>query len=161
MTDPRREELKKRIMDHSVPEPNTGCWLWTMSTDRDGYGSTKLGQKSWRANRLSYFLFKGEMGDRLVCHKCDTPQCVNPDHLYLGTNRDNNIDAVIRRRHHKVANTHCPSGHAFTPENTTITKSGFGGWRRCKTCDKAHWKQANRKRLLKEKSSKAVPKKHT
>ena len=83
--------LKERILKLSTPEPNTGCWLWIGSSDPDGYGSIYLNRKErHRAHRISYKAFNGDFDSNLlVCHQCDVPSCVNPDHLFLGTHQDN------------------------------------------------------------------------
>ncbi len=73
------------------------CWLWTGPVNHGGYGKTHFNGKEWRANRLSYFLTRGEMPN-LALHRCDTPTCCNPGHIYSGTNQDNDKDRVDRGR---------------------------------------------------------------
>lgn len=85
--------LKKFILSISFPEKLHDCWIWINGTDRKGYGRFYIGRKSLAAHRVSYLIFKGNIDDGLcVCHTCDTPQCVNPDHLWVGTIQDNNLD---------------------------------------------------------------------
>ncbi len=80
-----------RFMSHVTK--TEACWNWNSSKDGGGYGQTNIGSEKIKAHRLSYELFKGEITDNLlVCHGCDNPSCVNPEHLWLGTNKDNMKD---------------------------------------------------------------------
>jgi len=80
------------------------CWIWTAGTDKNGYGKFKIRkdciQADQRAHRYSWSLLTGRpIPDGLVvCHKCDKPMCVNPSHLFLGTNLDNQTDCVEKGR---------------------------------------------------------------
>lgn len=89
-----------RLTERSMPEPNSGCWLWTERVDpKGGYGEIRLGRKKWRAHRLSWAVHFGAAPDSLmVCHKCDVPSCINPAHLFLGTARDNMVDMARKGR---------------------------------------------------------------
>ena len=75
------------------------CWLWMGTTNGDGYGRFKIAGRLVGAHRFSYYLHKGPVGDRQVLHTCDRPNCVNPEHLFLGTHSDNMKDMYDKRRH--------------------------------------------------------------
>lgn len=75
-----------------------GCWLW-LRGKRNGYGQFDLKGKTVSAHRASYEFYVGKIPDGLrVLHKCDNPPCINPDHLFLGTDRDNVADCVKKGR---------------------------------------------------------------
>ena len=85
--------------DFYEPVTEAGCWLWMGSIDSKGYGGIKVDGKQMGAHRRSWVLANGPIPDRLhVLHKCDTPSCVNPSHLFLGTNYDNVQDMVRKGR---------------------------------------------------------------
>jgi hypothetical protein len=80
-----------------VEEVNTGCWNWIANYRR--YGHLKVDGKNTAAHRFSYSHFNGEIPEGLlVCHKCDNSLCVNPNHLFLGTYKDNHNDMVAKNR---------------------------------------------------------------
>jgi hypothetical protein len=83
-----------------IPEPNSGCWLWTGAVRGCfGYGETREMGRKVLAHRMSYQLHRGKIPDGMcVLHKCDVPLCVNPDHLFLGTYSDNRRDCIRKGR---------------------------------------------------------------
>jgi len=80
------------------------CWLWNAGKTPNGYGHLKVNQVQYLAHRYSWLLHKGEIPDGLcVLHKCDVKECVNPDHLWLGTKGDNWRDCIAKGRHNPGA----------------------------------------------------------
>jgi hypothetical protein len=91
--------LRFRFDAKWMPEPNTGCWLWLAAGNDLGYGHIGFRRRVEKAHRASWIIYRGPIPPGLgVLHKCDTPSCVNPDHLFLGTNQDNVDDKVTKGR---------------------------------------------------------------
>ena len=94
--------LLDRFMAKVSPEPNSGCWLWDGSLNRNGYGQFRQGggKELTTAQRAAYQLLIGQIPTGIqVLHKCDVPCCVNPQHLFLGTIQDNMADRNAKKRH--------------------------------------------------------------
>ena len=76
-----------------------GCWGWKGSIIRNNYGTVKYENKNLFSHRVSWIIYKGEIPKgMLVCHSCDNPICTNPEHLFLGTYKDNMQDMIKKGR---------------------------------------------------------------
>lgn len=116
----------------SEPDPNRGCWLWTGATNHNGYGvMLNAKRKTVRAHRVCFEAANGPIPDGShVCHTCDTPCCVNPDHLWLGSIKDNAIDKTRKGRNPVVALTPFQVREIrASPDNTNTLARRYGvGW---------------------------------
>jgi len=94
---------KEKILNNYQPIPYCGCFIWDSCLDqKDGYGTVWFQGKQERVHRVVYELVKGPIPKGMcVCHHCDTPSCMNIDHLFLGTSKDNTADMWAKDRHPK------------------------------------------------------------
>lgn len=84
--------MRERIESASIPEPNTGCWLWLGAVNKGGYGTISIGGRTALAHRVSFELARGRAAGALVVdHRCRVRHCVNPDHLRAITGRENTL----------------------------------------------------------------------
>lgn len=122
----------KRFWEHVMPEPNSGCWIWTASLDKRGYGQFNS-HKIVKAHRFSYEMRHGLIPHNYgLDHKCRVRCCVNPDHLEPVTQRENTLRGEGPCAKH-ARKTHCPQGHAYAEHGVIVGVRE----RRCKICHAA------------------------
>ena len=108
---------EERFMDKVFPDPNTGCWLWGSANKASGRGLFTLDGGSRSAPRVAFMLFVGPIPTgQCVLHTCDVPECVNPGHLYLGTQQDNVRDRDRRGRAADVRGEKNPNASRMTDQ---------------------------------------------
>lgn len=149
-----RGSIAERFERSTIPEPNSGCLLWLGSHDHHGYGQMRNGQTLFYVSHIALQLAGRPIPKGMwALHRCDNPYCVNADHLFIGTQKDNMADAINKGRFNMTGlelgrgwqrnQTHCSRGHPFSGDNLVMQ----GTNRQCRTCKNAAsraWKRKNR-----------------
>lgn len=153
LRDTARMFLKEVFLEYVHREPGSECWWFQAGRDTpnrpEGYRVFVWNRKVMMAHRFAYELWKGGIPKGLyILHNCDTPPCVNPDHLRPGTTQDNVDDKMERGRWVGNGNEqkgHCPQGHEYTERNVYL----FENRRYCRVCHKQYslnWSRQNKER---------------
>jgi predicted RNA-binding Zn-ribbon protein involved in translation (DUF1610 family) len=129
------DRTPQEFLNRKSRRVETGCIEWTAHLTSSGYG--KIGYYNYGkmfnfrlAHRLAYFLYYGDFDRELfVCHKCDNPKCINPEHLFLGSHKDNMRDGVNKRLKHK----------RLKCKHFKVNKDGWYHWHQCPKCGNHAW----------------------
>ena len=142
-----KEKIKSRLLANILVDDNK-CWVWQRRDKSQPYGKLTIGKNNfYYVHRLAAFVYLGydiNQNNSIVCHKCHNSKCINPEHLYIGTQSNNVYDEVANGTHLQARKITCPKGHPYT--QTPVA-------RRCKTCDritkfKSYYKRKKEKELL-------------
>jgi len=141
------------------PDRNTGCWIWNASLNEKGYGKFWNGKETAGAHRYSWQReFRTPIPSGMcICHTCDTPACVNPSHLFLGTKKDNWQDCLSKGRRKyergygikwetvriagKRRKTLCKRGHPLSGSNLYISPSLRRECKECRNESRKAWRK--------------------
>lgn len=148
--------ILERFLNKIEPQEN-GCWLWTGSLDKGGYGRFKFRGSNWKAARVSYTLWVSEIPegfqiDHVKARGCTNKSCVCPDHLEAVTQQVNLNRGNINQNKNK---THCNNGHMFTKENTRLYSVKGQLKRKCRICEGRYPSQVGERRATYNRTYKA------
>lgn len=147
----RIERIKRKVVINE-----NGCWIYHGQTLASGYVQIRFGNRLWAGHRLMYALAKEPIPPGMfVCHTCDVRNCINPDHLWLGTPRDNSQDCASKGRIYGQTKTTCKRGHPLDEANTYR----HGGRRHCRACQSAREAALNQRLKLERRARGRKPRK--
>lgn len=132
----------ERMKAKCVIDSATGCWLWQKLKTYNGYAQDSYRTRTGPVHRRMYEVVRGVKLERFqyACHTCDTRHCINPDHIWIGSPQDNQVDMSRKKRAAGQLQTHCHLGHEFTEENTYWSNRGRTKARNCRTCHRARFR---------------------
>lgn len=151
-----RRSVMQRFFESVVIDSREKCWIWTGAAAGFGHGRFWDGSKVVQAHRYSFKIFKQEpKTDSVIMHSCDNPPCVNPAHLFEGTQMNNVHDCIIKGRFKGhgaslLIKGTCKKGHYIRCELDTIPSCG-GKYKRCKKCAEEY--NFNYRKMRKEKKN--------
>lgn len=133
-----KQSVRERLLERSIPEPNTGCWFWLGSLDGKGYGQMSVEGRLRRTHRLAYEEFVGPIPAGLEPdHLCRTPACINPLHLEPVTHAENaRRSEYARRRRNQII---CKRGHDLA--DARLTPAGHRACRPCAADRLRRWRE--------------------
>ncbi len=138
--------LPERFWNKVVPEPNSGCWLWTGSTDTSGYGLFRVDRRLQKTHRWAFMNLVGPIEAPLVLdHLCRETACCNPQHLERVTRQVNTLRGQTPAAAN-AAKTHCPRGHAYA--GTNLLQGSWHRGRACRECKRLDAQARYRRRRV-------------
>jgi hypothetical protein len=118
----------ERLENGSMPVPFSGCHIWLGHTNKKGYGRLSLNRRLVLTHRLAWETYRGPIPSGLmVLHECDIPCCINPNHLFLGTNDDNVADRVKKGRGQNLTGESNPNAKLSSADVAVILASSLNG----------------------------------
>ena len=126
-------DIKTRLLSKRKIDAVTGCWVWQGNRGGRGYGKIWINGKRLSVSRAAAVVFSNfdPASPLKICHRCDNPPCFNPEHLFQGTDYDNTMDSVRKKRHIGTNKTHCKRGHPLSGANLYMVE----GRRKCIACN--------------------------